>query len=129
MKQIVCIGTILALIAGSTGCATNVTKFVDGTDGSAITMVDLVPVGMKRDLSAQNAVYSWTGEGAGEWQVGANLDNTDGVEAMIKILGLIGQLAPLLGGSAAATPTTEKPIVYISPKDMADYFNTECRVK
>lgn len=106
---------VLGSGVGSGGCASNMTRFVDGTDGSSITMVDVVPIGMKRDLSAQNGKYTWLGDGSGEWTVGASLENTDGTESLTQILGLIGQLVPLLNGltghAAPAAPAPSNSLV------------------
>jgi len=64
------------------GCATYRLEFVDGADGSSVEVLDRVPWGMRRDLSAAAVAYSWTTDGGGEWSTGANTAGTDGVDAV-----------------------------------------------
>jgi len=90
------------------GCATMHYEFVDGTDGSSMSMTDMVPWGMKRDKSATSAEYTWTPEGGGAWNTGGDADNTDGIQAIV----VLEKLINMLYGIAAlpkeqAPPTTE----------------------
>jgi len=62
-----------------------------------MTMVDLVPIGMKRDLSASEAQYEWSKTGAGSWSVGGNATATDGE----RVLQTVEALAPTLNAIAS----------------------------
>lgn len=105
------------------GCASSMTKFIDGTDGSSVTMFDTVPIGMKRDLSAQNGEFEWKGDGSGAWTVGSNLEATDGTEVFEKLLDTIGALAPFLNALAQAQATAPPP----APSGEVEWLDTPLR--
>ncbi len=116
-------GVILILIGLLVlpGCASSMTKFIDGTDGSSVTMFDTVPIGMKRDLSAQNGEFEWQGDGSGAWTVGSNLESTDGTEVFEKLLDTIGALAPFLNALAQAQATGPPPA---APSNEVEWLDT-----
>ena len=63
------------------GCATYRYNFIDGTDGSSMSMHEMVLLG-ERDLARSQAAYEWTGTGGGHWTVGGASINPDTTEAI-----------------------------------------------
>jgi len=82
----------LAVLVTVSGCATMHYEFVDGTDGSCMSMTDIVPYGMKRDVAATSANYVWDRDGGGTWQTGGNADATDGTQAIAVLEKLINMI-------------------------------------
>jgi hypothetical protein len=100
----------ILLLLMLSGCAVYRVGFVDGTDGSATTITDLVPLGMKRDLSAAQAKYEWDAKGAGQWDVGARAQGTDGT-AIVEMMKAMTELT----GAAAKVLTQGQPEMRAAP--------------